>query len=121
MKTMTTLLFVLAAYAIPSTVAMADDCSDAVLTVKVTGQKHDRELKKAQARIDSISCCSTAYWQASCAWSKLYLQQVNELTLMLQKRSIACDKRDLDDSTKKQQREFTEQAQQKVKDDCETR
>ena len=100
--------------------ALADECSDSKNALRIYSQNSDRNTKRAQAKIDSIPCCSTAYWQAACEYQKLFLEDTKKQGSLVRDVTLACEKRDISDDAKKMDQEFVAQIEDKMRSDCES-
>ena len=98
--------------------AVADECSDAKNALRISSQNSDRNTKRAQAKIDAIPCCSAAYWQASCDYQKLFLEDTKKQGSLARDVTLACEKRDLSDAARKMDQEFLAQIEDKMRSDC---
>lgn len=96
----------------------ADECVDAKNAQRIHNQNSDRALKKAQAKIDAIKCCSSAYFQAQCEYQKLFVQQIQLDLPQMENVARACDKRELSDVSRKQHAEFLAQTKDQQASDC---
>lgn len=96
----------------------ADECVDAKNAQRVHSQNSDRAVKKAQAKIDAIKCCSPAYFQAQCDYQKLFVEQLQFDLPHMESVARACDKRELSDVSRKQHEEFVGQMKDKQASDC---
>lgn len=98
--------------------AHSDECSDAVSAIAAANEKHDQNLSRERARLDSIPCCSAAFFQASCDSSKLFLEDIKRSATLVRARALACDKRDWDTKTRKTHQELEQMAQKQMRSDC---
>lgn len=99
--------------------ARADECVDAKNVQRIHGQNSDRAVKRAQAKIDAIKCCSPAYFQAGCEYQKLFVEQTQLDLPHMENVSKACDKRELSNVSRRQYEEFLADMKQKQAADCE--
>jgi hypothetical protein len=105
--------------AISFSAARADECVDAKNAQRIISQNSERAIKKSQAKVDAIKCCSAAYYRVQCDYQKLFLEQVQADGPLMEKVARACDKRELSGDAKKQQEAFVAQVTQLRDSDCE--
>ncbi|SPP93093.1 MULTISPECIES: hypothetical protein [Bradyrhizobium] len=96
----------------------ADECVDAKNAQRIHNQNSDRAVKKAQAKIDAMKCCSPTYFQAQCDYQKMFVEQVQLDLPHMENVSRACDMRELSDVARKQREEFLAQMKDKQASDC---
>lgn len=101
--------------------ARADDCSEATIAKQDFRKRSERALSQARTTADRIKCCTAAYFQASCDYHKLALEQDRLSQQAVVKEAKACKvSAEQIARLEEQGQTLIKQTQTQLDDDCAT-